>query len=203
MFNGIFRIPEPANEPCLQYAPGSPERAELTANLQEMLQTQIEVPMIIDGQEVHNGNLADIRCPHDHQHVLGTYHQADAECAVKAIDAAQKAKKEWTRMPWQSRAAVMLRAAELLAGKCRQTVNAATMLNMSKTPNQAEIDSACELIDFWRFNTHYMENVYFDQPTSTLGVINYMEHRPLDGFVMAITPFNFTSIAGNLPTAPA
>jgi 1-pyrroline-5-carboxylate dehydrogenase len=203
MFNGIFRIPEPANEPCLQYAPGSPERAELSANLKEMLQTQIEVPMIIDGEEVRNGNLADIRCPHDHQHVLGTYHQADAECAIKAVDAAERAKNQWARMPWQSRAAVLLRAAELLAGKCRQTVNAATMLNMSKTPNQAEIDSACELIDFWRFNSHYMQEVYGDQPTSTRGVINYMEHRPLDGFVLAITPFNFTSIAGNLPTAPA
>ncbi len=203
MFNGIFRIPEPANEPCLQYTPGSPERAELSANLQEMLHNRIEVPMIINGEDVRNGHLADIRCPHDHHHVLGQYHQADAECAIKAVDAAEKAKKEWSRMPWQSRAAVLLRAAELLAGKCRQTLNAATMLNMSKTPNQAEIDAACELIDFWRFNVHYMEQVYGDQPTSAPGVINYMEHRPLDGFVLAITPFNFTSIAGNLPTAPA
>ena len=203
MFNGIFGIPEPANEPCLQYAPGSPERAELTANLKEMLQTQIEVPMIIDGEEVRNGHLADIRCPHDHRHVLGRYHQADAEFAIKAVDAAEKAKKEWGQMPWESRAVVLLKAAELLAGKYRQTLNAATMLNMSKTPHQAEIDSACELIDFWRFNPHFMEEVYGDQPMSTAGVLNYMEHRPLDGFVLALTPFNFTSIAGNLPTAPA
>ena len=123
--------------------------------------------------------------------------------AIKAVDAAEKAKKEWGEMPWESRAVVLLKAAELLAGKYRQTVNAATMLNMSKTPNQAEIDSACELIDFWRFNPHFMEEVYGDQPMSTHGVLNYMEHRPLDGFVLAVTPFNFTSIAGNLPTAPA
>jgi 1-pyrroline-5-carboxylate dehydrogenase len=203
MFNGIFRIPQPVNEPCLQYAPGSPERAQLSSKLQEMLNGQIEVPMIIGGQEVRNGNLADIRCPHNHQHVLGKYHQADGEYAIKAIDAAQKAKKQWGQMPWESRAVVLLKAAELLAGKYRQTLNAATMLNTSKTPHQAEIDSACELIDFWRFNPHFMEEVYGDQPMSTPGVLNYMEHRPLDGFVLAITPFNFASIAGNLPTAPA
>jgi 1-pyrroline-5-carboxylate dehydrogenase len=203
MFNGIFRIPQPVNEPCLQYAPGSSERAQLSSKLQEMLNGQIEVPMIIGGQEVRNGNLADIRCPHNHQHVLGKYHQADGEYAIKAIDAAQKAKKQWGQMPWESRAVVLLKAAELLAGKYRQTLNAATMLNTSKTPHQAEIDSACELIDFWRFNPHFMEEVYGDQPMSTPGVLNYMEHRPLDGFVLAITPFNFASIAGNLPTAPA
>jgi len=203
MFNGIFRIPQPANEPCLQYAPGSPERAELSAKLKEMLNGQIDVPMVIGGEEVRNGNTADIVCPHDHRHVLGKYHQADGEFAIKAVDAAQKAKKEWGRMPWESRAVVLLKAAELLAGKYRQTLNAATMLNTSKTPHQAEIDSACELIDFWRFNPHFMEEVYGDQPMSTPGVLNYMEHRPLDGFVLALTPFNFASIAGNLPTAPA
>jgi len=203
MFNGIFHIPQPVNEPCLQYAPGSGERAQLQGKLKEMLAEQADVPMIIGGEEVRNGNLADIRCPHDHQHLLGKYHQADAEYAIKAVDAAEKAKKEWGTMPWESRAVVLLKAAELLAGKYRQTLNAATMLNMSKTPNQAEIDSACELIDFWRFNPHFMEEVYGDQPMSTHGVLNYMEHRPLDGFVLAITPFNFTSIAGNLPTAPA
>ena len=203
MFNGIFRIPQPVNEPCLQYAPGSPERAELSSRLQEMLNGQIEVPMIIGGEEVRNGNLADIRCPHNHQQVLGQYHQADGEYAIKAIDAAQKAKKQWGQMPWESRAVVLLKAAELLAGKYRQTLNAATMLNTSKTPHQAEIDAACELIDFWRFNPHFMEEVYGDQPMSTPGILNYMEHRPLDGYVLAITPFNFASIAGNLPTAPA
>ena len=203
MFNGIFRIPQPVNEPCLQYAPGSPERAELSSKLQEMLNGQIDVPMIIGGEEVRNGNLADIRCPHNHQQVLGKYHQADGEYAIKAIDAAQKAKKQWGQMPWESRAVVLLKAAELLAGKYRQTLNAATMLNTSKTPHQAEIDAACELIDFWRFNPHFMEEVYGDQPMSTPGILNYMEHRPLDGYVLAITPFNFASIAGNLPTAPA
>ncbi len=203
MFNGIFHIPQPVNEPCLQYAPGSVERAELKVKLNEMLNQQAEVPMIIGGEEVRNGNLADIRCPHNHQHVLGRYHQADAEFTIKAVDGAEKAKKQWGEMPWESRAVVLLKAAELLAGKYRHILNAATMLNMSKTPNQAEIDSACELIDFWRFNPHFMEEVYGDQPMSTKGVLNYMEHRPLDGFVLALTPFNFTSIAGNLPTAPA
>ncbi len=203
MFNGIFHIPQPKNEPIMQYAPGSPERSELKAKLKEMLNGQIEVPMIIGGQEVRSGNLADMRCPHDHQHLLGKYHQADAEYVNQAIGAAEKMKKEWGQMPWESRAVVLLKAADLLSGKYRQTLNAATMLNMSKTPHQAEIDSACELIDFWRFNPHFMEEVYGDQPMSTHGVLNYMEHRPLDGFVMAITPFNFTSIAGNLPTAPA
>ncbi len=203
MFNGIFQIPQPKNETCLQYAPGSPERAELKAKLQEMLEQQVDVPMIIGGEEVRNGKIANMQCPHDHHHVLGRFHQGDAAYVTKAIDAAEKAKKEWALMPWDARAIVFLKAAELLAGKYRQTLNAATMLNMSKTPNQAEIDSACELIDFWRFNPHFMQEVYGDQPMSTPGVLNYMEHRPLDGFVMAITPFNFTSIAGNLPTAPA
>jgi 1-pyrroline-5-carboxylate dehydrogenase len=203
MFNGIFRIPQPKNEPCFQYAPGSPERAELSAKLKEMLGKQVDVPMIIDGEEIRNGKLADIRCPHDHRHLLGRYHQANALFVTKAIDAAERAKREWGRMPWESRAVILLKAAELLSGKYRQTLNAATMLNMSKTPHQAEIDSACELIDFWRFNPHFMEEVYGDQPMSSPGILNYMEHRPLDGFVLALTPFNFTSIAGNLPTAPA
>jgi 1-pyrroline-5-carboxylate dehydrogenase len=203
MFNGIFHIPQPVNEPCLQYAPGSPERTELKSKLKEMLGGQADVPMIIGGKEVRNGNLADIRCPHDHSQILGKYHQADASFATKAIDAAEIAKHQWGRMPWESRAVVLLKAADLLAGKYRHTLNAATMLNMSKTPHQAEVDSACELIDFWRFNPHFMEEVYGDQPMSTPGVLNYMEHRPLDGFVLALTPFNFTSIAGNLPTAPA
>jgi 1-pyrroline-5-carboxylate dehydrogenase len=203
MFNGIFQVPEPVNEPILQYRPGSGERAELSAKLKEMLGEQVEVPMIIGGKEVRSGKLADIRCPHDHQHVIGRYHQADASYVTKAVDAAEKTKREWGEMPWESRAVVLLKAAELLAGKYRSTVNAATMLNMSKTPHQAEIDAACELIDFWRFNPHFMQEVYGDQPKSTQGVLNYMEHRPLDGFVLALTPFNFTSIAGNLPTAPA
>jgi len=203
MFNGIFHVPQPANEPVLNYAPGSPERGALKTQLAEMLGRQVEVPMIIGGEEVRNGTLTDMVCPHDHSHVLGRYHAGNALYVERAIEAAEAAKPEWSRMPWDARAIVFLKAAELLAGKYRMTLNAATMLNVSKTPHQAEIDSACELIDFWRFNTHFMEEVYGDQPLSTRGVMNYMEHRPLDGFVMAITPFNFTSIAGNLPTAPA
>jgi len=203
MFNGIFQIPAPLNEPSLQYAPGTPERSDLKAKLKEMLSKQVDVPMIIGGDEIRNGKLADIRCPHDHNHVLGRYHQADASYVTKAIDAAEKTKRLWGQMPWESRAVVLLKAAELLAGKYRSTLNAATMLNMSKTPHQAEIDAGCELVDFWRFNPHFMQEVYGDQPTSTPGVLNYMEHRPLDGYVLALTPFNFTSIAGNLPTAPA
>jgi len=203
MFNGIFHILQPTNETALDYAPASTERAKLKARLKQMLAQQIDVPMIIGGKELRNGNLRQIRCPHDHKHILGRFHEANAMYVTQAVDAAERAKKEWGNMPWESRAVVLLKAADLLAGKYRYTLNAATMLNMSKTPHQAEIDSACELIDFWRFNPHFMEEVYGDQPTSTPGVINYMEHRPLDGFIMAITPFNFTSIAGNLPTAPA
>ena len=203
MFNGIFHVPQPTNEPSLSYAPGTSERVRLKAKLQEMLGQKFDVPMIIGGQEVRDGALADMVCPHDHGHVLGHFHQGNALFVEKAIRAADEAKAEWSRMPWDSRAIVFLKAADLLAGKYRDTLNAATMLNMSKTPHQAEIDSACELIDFWRFNPHFMQIVYGDQPLSTPGVLNYMEHRPLDGFVLAITPFNFTSIAGNLPTAPA
>jgi len=203
MFNGVFEVPRPANEPALSYAPGSAERAELKSKLAEMLSDQVEVPMVIGDQEVRSDKTAKIICPHDHGHVLGTYHVANAYYVDQAIAAARQAKHDWARMPWDSRAVVFLKAAELLSGKYRQVLNAATMLNMSKTPHQAEIDSACELIDFWRFNPHFMQIVYGDQPISTKGVLNYMEHRPLDGFVFAITPFNFTSIAGNLPTAPA
>jgi len=203
MFNGIFQVPQPINEPALNYTPGSPEREELKTKLNELLDGRLDVPMFIGGEEVRDCALADMRCPHNHRHVLGRYHQGNALYVEKAIQAANDAKAQWSRMPWDARAIVFLKAAELLAGKYRQTLNAATMLNMSKTCHQAEIDSACELIDFWRFNPHFMQMVYGDQPLSTKGVLNYMEHRPLDGFVLAITPFNFTSIAGNLPTAPA
>lgn len=203
MFNGIFRIPQPVNEPVKGYAPGSPERVELKAQLKNLLSQRTEVPLIIGGKEVLTGNTARMVCPHDHQHTLGEYHKADESHVHKAIEAANAAKKEWSEMPWDSRAIMLLKAADLLAGKYRQVLNAATMLNMSKTPHQAEIDSACELIDFWRFNPHFMEEVYGDQPLSSPGILNYMEHRPLEGFVLALTPFNFTSIAGNLPTAPA
>ncbi|MBU1671018.1 MAG: L-glutamate gamma-semialdehyde dehydrogenase [Actinobacteria bacterium] len=203
MFNGIFHIPEPENECVLDYAPGSKERAELQACLQDMIDNPIEVPAIIGGREVESGDLVEMRPPHDLGSTLGRYHRAGPREAEMAIDAANEAKVDWSEVVWSSRATVLLKAAELLAGKYRQTVNAATMLCMSKTCHQAEIDSACELIDFWRFNPYFMTEVYDDQPMSVKGVLNYMEHRPLEGFVFAITPFNFTSIAGNLPTAPA
>ncbi|HSW45243.1 MAG TPA: aldehyde dehydrogenase family protein [Phycisphaerae bacterium] len=203
MFNGIFKVPQPANEPVRSYAPGTPERASLKAKLRDLLGQQVDVPMIIGGKVVRNGALAKMVCPHDHHHVLGEYHQAGQEQVHRAIAAANAAKKEWSQMPWDARAVILLKAADLLAGKYRATLNATTMLNMSKTAHQAEIDAACELIDFWRFNPHFMEEVYGDQPISPPGVMNYMEHRPLEGFVLALTPFNFTSIAGKLPTAPA
>jgi len=203
MFNGFFFIQQPKNEPILGYMPGSKERAELKAALQDMIDNPIEVPIIIGGKEIHADKQVEMRCPHDLSQVLGTYHQATADHAHQAIAAANESKIEWSRMPWDNRATVLLKAAQLLSGKYRQILNAATMLCMSKTAFQAEIDSACELIDFWRFNPHYMTQIYQDQPLSTPETLNYLEHRPLEGFVFAVTPFNFTSIAGNLPTAPA
>ena len=203
MFNGLFHIREPKNEPVLGYGPGSKERAGLKAELQRMLDNPVEVPCIIGGKEVTTGDLVEMRPPHNLRQTLGRYHRAGTREAEMAINAANEAKIAWSEMQWSSRATVMLKAAELLAGKYRHTVNAATMLCMSKSCHQAEIDSACELIDFWRFNPYFMTQVYDDQPISTQDVLNYMEHRPLEGFVFAITPFNFTSIAGNLPTAPA
>ena len=203
MFNGIFHIRKPENEPVYGFVPGSKERAELKAVLQDMLDNPVEVPCIIGGREVESGDVVEMRCPHNLSQVLGSYHRAGPKEAEMAIDAANVAKVAWSEIEWSSRATVLLKAAELLSGKYRQTLNAATMLAMSKTCHQAEIDSACELIDFWRFNPYFMTQIYDDQPISTHGVLNYMEHRPLEGFVFAITPFNFTSIAGNLPTAPA
>jgi len=203
MFNGIFHIRKPENEPVLGYAPGSKERAELKAALCDMLADPVEVPCVIGGKDVTTGDLVEMRPPHNLSQSLGNYHRAGPKEADLAIDAANEAKVTWSQMQWSSRATVLLKAAELLAGKYRQTLNAATMLCLSKTCHQAEIDSACELIDFWRFNPYFMTEVYDDQPLSTRDFLNYMEHRPLEGFVFAITPFNFTSIAGNLPTAPA
>ncbi len=203
MFNGIFHIRKPENEPVLAYAPGSSERAELKARLKEMLENPVEVPCMIAGREVTTGDLVEMKAPHNHRQILGHYHRAGVDEAEMAIDAANEAKVAWSEMQWSSRATVLLKAAELLSGKYRQTLNAATMLCMSKTCHQAEVDSACEMIDFWRFNPYFMTELYDDQPMSTMSFLNYMEHRPLEGFVLAISPFNFTSIAGNLPTAPA
>ncbi|MEE9569565.1 MAG: L-glutamate gamma-semialdehyde dehydrogenase [Candidatus Binatia bacterium] len=203
MFNGIFHIRKPDNELVLSFAPGTRERDELKATLREMLDHPVEVPCIIAGREVTTGDLVEMHPPHNLSQTLGRYHRAGPREAEMAIDAANRAKIEWSEMEWSSRATVLLKAAELLSGKYRQTLNAATMLCMSKSCHQAEIDAACELIDFWRFNSYFMTQVYDDQPNSTQGELNYMEHRPLEGFVFAISPFNFTSIAGNLPTAPA
>jgi 1-pyrroline-5-carboxylate dehydrogenase len=201
--NGVIKIPYPANEPVLVYAPGSPEKASLKAELKKMLGEEIEIPLIIGGKEVKTGNLADCRCPHDHNHILGRYHKAGPDEITMAVDEANKAWKDWSEMDWISRASIFLRAAELLATKYRDVVNASTMLGQSKTVHQAEIDAACELIDFYRYNPYYMQKIYEEQPDSSPGIWNYVEYRALEGFVFAITPFNFTSIAGNLPTSPA
>ncbi|MFC1642545.1 L-glutamate gamma-semialdehyde dehydrogenase [Myxococcota bacterium] len=203
MFNGIFHVPQPVNEPVWQYAPGSAQRDALSRELVRQLGEPIEVPMLIGGREVYTGDRVEIRCPHDRSRLLGWYHKGTADHAELAVQAANGAREEWARMPWDARACVLLRAAELLAGSERLVLNAATMLSQSKNCYQAEIDSACELIDFWRYNPHFIYRVYEDQPLSTPGVMNYMEHRPLESFVFAVSPFNFTSIAGNLPTAPA
>ncbi len=203
MTNAIIHVPKPQNEPVLSFAPGSPERAQLKSELKRMLSEEIEIPLIIGGKEVRTGNTAKAVCPHDHRHVLATYHQAGAKEVELAIAASQRAWHEWSVMPWEHRAAIFLRAAELLAGPMRAKANAATMLNQSKTAFQAEIDSACELIDFYRFNPYYMRFIYEQQPDSAKGIWDYAEYRALEGFIFAVTPFNFTSIAGNLPTAPA
>ena len=203
MHNNEIRIPVPANEPIRAYAPGSAERDSLKATLDEMMSAQVEIPLRIGGRRVATGNLGECRPPHDHGHLLGSYHKAGREHVAAAVEAAREAHGEWSAMPWQARAAIFLKAADLLAGPERDRINAATMLGQSKTVFQAEIDSACELIDFWRFNPHYMQHVYREQPNSVPGLWNTVEHRSLEGFVFAVTPFNFTSIGGNLPTAPA
>jgi 1-pyrroline-5-carboxylate dehydrogenase len=203
MHNSIVKLERPKNEPVLSYAPGSPERERIASRLEELKGNQIEIPVIIGGKEIRTGDMAECRCPHDHGTILGRYHKAGPEQVDQAVEAAQNAWREWSEMHWQARAAIFARMAELLAGKYRMTLNAATMLCQSKTVNQAEIDSACELIDFYRFNPFYMTQIYSEQPASAPGVWNYLEYRPLEGFVFAVTPFNFTSIAGNLPTSPA
>jgi 1-pyrroline-5-carboxylate dehydrogenase len=201
--NGCFRVPEPVNEPVRAYAPGSPEKKSLKAKLAELKQSEIEIPLIIGGEEVRTGRLGTCLIPHRHGHVLARYHKAGKAEVQQAIDAALAARSSWSRVPWYDRAAILLRAAELLAGPWRDTLNAATMLGQSKTAFQAEIDSACEVIDFWRFNPYFAQRIYEDQPINAPGVWNRIEFRPLDGFVFAVTPFNFTSIGANLPTSPA
>ncbi|MFC1555159.1 L-glutamate gamma-semialdehyde dehydrogenase [candidate division KSB1 bacterium] len=198
-----YFIEEPMNEPVLNYAPGSPEKESLVKRLDEMSNEKIEIPLIIGGKEYKTGNTKTCVCPHDHGHVLAEYHLADKKHVQLAIDEALKARKEWAALPWEARSSVFFKMAELLAGPYRDTVNAATMLNQSKNAFQAEIDSACELIDFYRFNPFYYSLLLTEQPGSPQSMWNRIEHRGLEGFVFAVTPFNFTSIAGNLPTSPA
>jgi len=201
--SGDIQVPIPVNEPVRMYAPGTPERTALKAKLKEMASQEIEIPLLIGGKEVRTGKTAKNVMPHKHGHTLATCHWAGAAEIEAAIKAAKEAQKEWSLWSWEERATVLLKAAELLATTWRDTLNAATMLGQSKTAHQAEIDAACELIDFYRFNVHFAERLYQDQPMSAPGMWNRLEYRELEGFVYAITPFNFTSIAGNLPTAPA
>jgi 1-pyrroline-5-carboxylate dehydrogenase len=200
---GYFDYPAPANEPVLSYAPGSRERAALQQALKELKSRQHDIPMYIGGQEVRTGKKGVLRPPHEHAHVLGHYHEGDEGHVRDAIDAALGAKKAWAELAWENRAAIFLKAADLIATKYRFEMNGTTMLGQSKNAYQAEIDSACELIDFLRWNVHFLSEIYRQQPVSSPGVHNRMEYRPLEGFVLAITPFNFTAIGGNLPTSAA
>jgi len=202
-FAGVRRVPPPTNDASRAYAPGTPERAELKARLKSMAGERIEIPIIIGGREIRSARKNQAVMPHDHGHVLADYYLAEPEHVQQAIAAAALARREWASWPWEDRAAVILRAAELLATTWRSTIVAATMLGQSKTAFQAEIDAASEMIDFWRFNTHFAQELFTEQPVSGPGMWNQMEYRALEGFVYAITPFNFTAIGGNLTTAPA
>ena len=204
MTNGFFNVPQPHNEPVLNYGPGSAERAALKAALESARSKQIDIPMYIGGKEVTTTRKLEIRPPHDHQHLLATFSEGDAGHVTAAIDAALAAKTSWEELAWEQRAAIFLKAADLIAGPYRAEINAATMLGQSKNAYQAEIDAACELIDFLRFNVYYMSQIYQQQPTiAGQGIWNRLEQRPLEGFVFALTPFNFTAIAGNLPSSAA
>jgi 1-pyrroline-5-carboxylate dehydrogenase len=203
MSKGIFQLPEVKNEPVRSYAPGTPEKAALKQKLAELNRGGLDLPMIIGGKEVRTGNRKDIRPPHNHRHLLGHYHQGDKTHVQMAIDAALKAKPAWEAMHWESRAAIFLKAAELIAGPYRYEFNAVTMAGQSKNAYQSEIDAVCELVDFYRYNVKNMDEIYRMQPNSSPGIWNRMVWRPLEGFIFALTPFNFTSIAGNLPGAPA
>ncbi len=203
MNNYLYNFKEVKNEPVKSYAPGTKEREEVLKWVEKIGSETLDIPIIIGGKEIRTGNTKKAVVPHDHKTVLAEYHIAGKEELLMAVDAAMEAKKTWENMPWDQRAYIFLRAAELLATKYRPILNAATMLNQSKTAFQAEIDSACELIDFWRFNTKFMSEIYGNQPNSPQGMLNRIEYRPLEGFILAISPFNFTAIAGNLTTAPA
>ena len=203
MSTGFFNVPYPKNEPVLNYAPGSPERSALKRALDEARSQELDIPMYIGDLEVRTGNKRPLTPPHDHAHILGYFHEGDAGHVEQAINAALGAKSLWANLHWEHRASIFLKAADLLAGPYRSRINAATMLGQSKNAYQAEIDAACELIDFLRFNVYFMSQIYREQPASSPGVWNRMEYRPLEGFTFAVTPFNFTAIAGNLPTCMA
>jgi len=204
MSTGFYQVPTPTNEPVYDYAPGTPEREALKATLKEMKAEQVEVPLYIGNEQIKTGNKKKLSSPHNHQHTLGHYHEGDASHVKQAIDSALNVKENWENMPWEQRGSIFLKAADLISGPYRYKMNAATMLGQSKTAHQSEIDAVCELIDFLRFNVHYMAQVYEQQPPiSPKGIWNRLEQRPLEGFILAITPFNFTAIAGNLPTSAA
>ncbi|MCF6294820.1 MAG: L-glutamate gamma-semialdehyde dehydrogenase [Flavobacteriaceae bacterium] len=203
MATGFYNVPKAVNEPVKSYAPNSPERNELLATYKKMYNETVDIPFYINGKEIRTGNTVSIHPPHDHKHTVGNYHLAEKEHIEDAVTTAMDARKKWAATPWQDRAAIFLKCAELLAGPYRARMNAATMIAQSKNVFQAEIDAACELIDFFRFNVEFMTEIYANQPISSPGIWNRMEYRALEGFVYAITPFNFTSIAANLPAAPA
>jgi 1-pyrroline-5-carboxylate dehydrogenase len=203
MGKGFFNVPVAINEPVKSYAPGSPEREAVLAAYKDMWNTKIDVPLYINGKDVTTGNTKTMSAPHDHQHVVGTYHVAEKSHVEDAIATALEARKTWSQLPWEHRAGIFLKAAELIAGPYRAKINAATMIAQSKTVHQAEIDAACELIDFLRFNVQFMTDIYHEQPDSTSDAWNRLEYRPLEGFTYAVTPFNFTAIAGNLPACMA
>ncbi|MDP5100719.1 MAG: L-glutamate gamma-semialdehyde dehydrogenase [Nonlabens sp.] len=203
MGKGFFNVPVAVNEPIKSYAPGTPEREEVLTAYKKMFNEQTEVPLYINGKDVKTGDTGTIQPPHDHKHKVGTYHKGGKKEVQQAISAALEARKKWSQMAWEQRAGIFLKAAELIAGPYRARINASTMINQSKTIFQAEIDAACELIDFLRFNVQYMTEIYAEQPQSTSGAWNRLEYRPLEGFVYCVTPFNFTAIAGNLPASAA
>ena len=203
MSTGFFNVPKPHNEPINSYAPNTPQREALKAKLAEMRSQIADVPMYIGAEEIRTNNKQPLTCPHDHQHILGYYHEGDAKHVNQAIESALEAREQWANLPWQNRVTIFLKAADLSATKYRMDLNASTMLGQSKNAYQAEIDAACEWIDFLRFNAHFAAQIYAQQPESTEGVWNRLEYRPLEGFVFAITPFNFTAIAGNLPASAA
>ena len=203
MSKGFFNVPVPKNEPVYSYAPGTKERAALKKAIDEARSKELDIPMYIGSEEIRTGSKKRLAPPHDHKHTLGYFHEGDSEHVEQAINAALTAKKLWADLSWEHRASIFLKAADLLAGPYRYKMNAATMLGQSKNPYQAEIDSACELIDFLRFNVYFMTQIYHEQPESSPGIWNRLEYRPLEGFTFAITPFNFTAIAGNLPTSMA